>query len=456
MICPKCGFDNIEKARFCRTCGTALLQTGDQPQPDAQPQPQQETQPDAQPYVSIDNETPPAVATPWAYGGQPEYGGQPWYGEQPEKKAIKPSMIVIIAVIVAAVLVFVFVINPMLKPKNPMEELYDGIKGLMTSEGFDAVLTMTSKDTFMEADISYKLGSDLKSSIFDALIIQGEEKDELDWNRAIIFGRDYAYGSNASRDYGNYDYTKRGIADIDNYYRGRADDYSILDNMEEGLNYITGSSFNLNRLVSENLFDWERLWKYVDDGLSYAINDRMLDSIGLSSIPKTSSIRALFEGFIYNYCDDKDVVSKFAKDLTKKGNTYSFSYDMFAYLDVFGDYLSAIKDDEKALEEIGISKSEARAFEQLIKSIIPLYEEQMASMKEIYDSFDMEYDFPDIAEMVYKVEFTVNKGNLERIVYTVDYEGDIQTIELTAKNVNTPRAGSEDFEKFFFSIEEDD
>lgn len=415
MYCPKCGLDNKDGARFCKTCGSPL--------PLSSPR----SGPDTQPGMNYANMQTPVAEMPAAYG------------LQPEKKAIKPATVAILAIIIAAVLIFVFVVTPALKPKNPIAALYDGFKGIMTSEGFDSTYVASSVRGSTEYYISYKLGEDIESTIFDMSslrVFSYEEYNFSDWARVMMYDGEIAMGSDYSRgaEEDDYDYIKKEMIDPDNFYREDYSGYDAFDDLEEELEYELGISVPLNRLISDNHIDWDRIWKLVDDSLSEAVNDYMLDAIGLDSLPKTASIRALFEDFIYDYCSKKDVINKIAKDLKKSGNSYTFSFDTKAFLEALEDYLSELKDDEKALDKMGLKRTEVRAFESLVNLVFPYYE-----------------NFSDRDSVT---EFSIKKGNLERLVWTGEVDGETVTIELNIKNVNKPSVGNKEFVRFFSEIDE--
>ena len=371
MICSNCGSDNISEAKFCYKCGA--------------PFPSYDTAGEYGPFHS--SETALQAGPGRVYKTPQDYG----YGPFPSYETMAPASpkpkrskiwIAVIAVVAAAVVAILFVLNPFSRePKNPMAALYDGVKNLLASEGFDINFTYNGDDMGETSlALSVLFGEDVATSVFDYSVTNAEGKDTDYFNRLSYTGKYLISGYWYNWSW--YDEEEVEPFDIDdpaNYYVEKIssrDVRDMLEDLEDDFSDYYDFSIDINSLISDHRIDSERIIEYGNNFVNSSIMEYdmsleyILDPLGISRIPDIGEIRSVFEHFFYEKCEEKGFVDQFLTDVKVSGNIYEFTIDlkgMITFLSALEDYLDELERDTKTLSRIGVDESTVRVMRRALR-----------------------------------------------------------------------------------------
>ena len=359
MYCPICGKKNIDGAKFCFACGTSLAGCTRTNNTAKGP---------GRVYKNKNQGLAPGIEMNPAPAG--------WQNQSPKGNAGK--VVGLLAVVVAAVLIVTLIVSaPAKAPKNAMAALYDGVKNLLASEGFDLnskVYLEYGRESYEFAyDYSVLFGEDVKSTVTDiSFTLPDESASPFGFGLPggqvrMISSGDFAV---IGIDWDEYGLGRFDESDPDNYYKMDMTNnnfYQNYDELEEMLYDEIGVSINFNSFIANHRIDSEQVIKalnsiihspYIEYEMSY-----ILEALNIRQIPDVEDIIRVFEHFVYVKCEEKGFVDQFLFDVKASGNTYEFTVNMDSvkgFLDAFADYLDELQRDTRALSRIKVDEGAVR------------------------------------------------------------------------------------------------
>ena len=300
----------------------------------------------------------------------------------PKPKRTLLIIIIIAAIAVALVILFFFVKPFQKEPENPMAALYDGVKNLLATEGFDISMKQKATDGDEDSyetriDISVLFGEDVLSSVFDLSQYTLEDGDVSYFSRSAYTGSYTISGYWSDWSWYDEETEPFDIDDPANYWAEKISSRDLKDrlkDMEEDIYDYYDIKIDFNSLIVDHRIDSEQAIKYANDFLKSSFMednmDYILESLDIRRIPDVQEIQIVFEQFFYVKCEEKGFIDQFFTDVTVSGNTYEFTIDMNGMVDflrAFEDYLEELESDTATLTKLDIQESSVRDMRRALR-----------------------------------------------------------------------------------------